>query len=377
MAAKHSRAPQLRASLAVAYYNLGYNHRRVGKFDEAVVWLEKARVEQVKLMQENPAVTLYQFLLGRSCNELGYTHSLAKRPQEATPFLTEAVRLLEPLVRDYPTVMDYGRDLALTYRELGKVATTRTEQLRQYDRAIELSEKLVQANPTVPVLQMDLATAYRELGLLEADRPKRLVWFGKAIEVGEKLVKANPGNLSYEYELAMSHSRTAFNGYQTAGDYPAALKHYEKGLALLEDIVARAPNGIESTPILQNFCWGMTNACGLLSEKRWKDGLLSEAAESYARGAQVCRTLVDRFPGQKKYWRALTILNVDRGRLLLEAEKNKEAEAAFKAAVDGLDRSVRKGHYLVKDFINDQGFAPLRSRDDYRKLLAEFAKDQP
>jgi serine/threonine protein kinase/tetratricopeptide (TPR) repeat protein len=333
LVAKHHKMPQLRNILAVSWYNLGVNHRYLANFDKALVFLHKARADQVKLAHDNPAVTEYQFNLGRTIFEIGYTLMFAKRRQEALPFLLEALQIQEPLLRDYPEAFEYARDLTLTYSTLGSVVTDLQERMRYY---------------------------------------------GKAIALGEKLVHGHPANVQLQVELADFHYLIGYYGYEVADEFTTALQHFSKARTLLEKAAATDPKRFGTLPALELVYWRLANIWGVVGESHRKKGQLNEAIGAFVKSGEVSRILVDRYPKEAKYWRILAAGHVDRGVALQRAQKQEEAEAAFREALAVLRQGAMLGHTPVAALADGRSFGPLRSRDDYKKLVAEFdEKKQP
>jgi len=412
-------APDLRNALARAYENLGLTCTKARDLDKALAWFEKARAHLDRLVRDNPAVTDYQSSLGRIYFDIGMTHYLANRDQDSLSMLEEARRLQEPLARAHPTVTEYVRDLGLTYHHLGGIQTEPDKQRRYHDLARELQERLLEGDPGLPTLQAELALTYRaiaysrypragqfsegrkyyakaidlleqavrkqpaeflnrmrlaavcsEFGALQPEPDEKLRYYDRARAVLEQLRAEFPEEFAVKAALARSYQLIAYWRYKCVGRYPQALEYFERARGLFEE-AAKDPTLRAEVGHLKGVYWEIAKGNHLVGMGHVRGGRLNEGIDAFTRGRAVNRTLVERFPDGAEYWRELIVVNVALGVCLQKAGKPKEAEAAYREAVEVLRRAVLGKHIPAADLARDQLFAPLRSREDFQKLVAE------
>jgi tetratricopeptide (TPR) repeat protein len=216
-----------RASLAQYYMTMGTIQLQTGHLAEALgPWRRSAELLR-GVTRERPEVGLYRRDLAGMIMNLGALELEDRHPDEALGHLREAQSLQERLVRDNPAVLDYSQDLARTYatlgeayRQLGRPA----EAVRPLEQACDLRAMLVRSDRANLDYQSELGRALSPLGSVLAelgDRGKALEAFREAREHHVIAFSKAPDIVPYRKYLT-EHYRLLAAGERRLGDPDAA-----------------------------------------------------------------------------------------------------------------------------------------------------------
>jgi serine/threonine-protein kinase len=156
---------------------------------------------------------------------------------EAQRQLERSRGILEKLVDDDPSILEFRSTLAAAHNDLGYVLarTGRTDEaLRSYEAARAIQEALVAESPSVTNLQQGLATTYNNLGRLKRDvgrTDEALGYYRKAHAVLEPLARDHPDVYYYQTTLAYTCRGLARVSVQL-GRADEALKWLDQAAAL-------------------------------------------------------------------------------------------------------------------------------------------------
>jgi tetratricopeptide (TPR) repeat protein len=252
---------------------------------------------------------------------LGLLLFKARRYQEAEGPLQQAVDLWKKLAQGYPEVPRYRAGLAQSYNVLRGVLLN-TDRLQQADeslhKALDLVEKLVKECPAVPDYQAWLAGYLMNLGL-HLNQKKR---------------------------------------------FKEAVQTYREALAMLSKLVKAFPAVLEYQRQSASVLHNMARSLLLLGEHR-------EAAEVAAAHTQA-------FPSHWSVYREAAVLLA--GCMTLAANDAQLSEDGRRAlaqdyasqAMNMLRQALAQGYKDSGEMKNTPAFAPLRSRADFQKLLADL-----
>ena len=166
------------------------------KFDEAAALLA-APVPPV-LSIPLPASTALRLELARTEHLASDNCNEAERREEALAHLTKAIGILKELVRDDPGDAEARRELVEVLANHGDTLLHQarfTEGERSYSEAVRLGEQLVAEFPTEPDNTLKLATAYNAQALLvreSGDFPQAVALIRKSIQLLEELAVRFP-----------------------------------------------------------------------------------------------------------------------------------------------------------------------------------------
>jgi eukaryotic-like serine/threonine-protein kinase len=222
------------------------------------VGLMRYRLGELKEAEQDydQAVSICKQLAADFPDRPEFRHDLAKghlnrgallrdtgRPKEAEQDDDQAISIQKRLVADFPDRPEFRQGLADSYKNRGWRLSSmgRLKEAEQdFDQALSIRKQLAAVFPTVPDYQRDVATAHNLLGRLLA-RQKRfaeaLTQLDAGLAVRQQLAKAHPKNADYPNDLGYSH---AYRGWalvrsgqpsKAAADLRRALELWGKNLA--------------------------------------------------------------------------------------------------------------------------------------------------
>jgi serine/threonine-protein kinase len=322
LAREHPAEPRYSYKLAMALNDLGNREHYLGLYSDALRTQERSLAIRRRVAQENPDVLEYQKELGIGLMNCGGQKQSAGRLAEAMPLYEEAGDLYERLVRKHPEVADYRFRLSSVFLRIGVVHeySGRTDQaLLAAGKARDLLEGAVRDDPANLSFQYSLAWTWRWIGQIHhrrTDRPAEAIpYYRRAIELLERLVRENPQVRTYPLQLAYGYCYLGQVLHQ-GGREPEAKDLSRKALALFDRI---------DTECLADF---YDLAC-----VRSLSSVLVRSDGSAAAAAARSQRLADR-------------------------------------AVEALRQAVAGGYQDLAWIEHDTDLDPLRSRDDYKALIA-------
>src|SRR4029079_11336640 len=111
-----------------------------------------------------------------------------------------AASLQRKLISDFPQVLQYQGDLALTLNNLGALAfrqEQKDEAQTSYREAIGIQTKLARQAPLVAAHRQDLAVTYNNLGYSQGASAEAIESFQQARSILLQLVEEYPHGWSY------------------------------------------------------------------------------------------------------------------------------------------------------------------------------------
>jgi hypothetical protein len=137
-----------------------------GDPDEARKAYEQALKILERLVRDNPTVTGYAHDLGTTYHSLGFLFSDSGHPDEARKALEQALKIREPLVRDHTEMPDYASDLGGTLNNLAQLDLRSQRFAEARDRlreAIAWQKKALATNAKNPTYRQFLRNHYVNL----------------------------------------------------------------------------------------------------------------------------------------------------------------------------------------------------------------------
>jgi serine/threonine protein kinase len=414
----HPDHPRALAGLANVLGALAGLHRHAGRPLEAYEAFREAVVISEKLLRSQPRSRKYQGALALCYNNLGVSQSHLGRKDDALESFEKAKEIRERLARADPKNWGAQMGVAASYRDIGLIHHDRganSEALSWLEAARDIRARVAAANPNMILAQTDLASSYVDVGgSLAALYPNKkalaLAQYQKAVALQEKLIRIDPVSPYLRNDLAGTHFLI---GNLHRGDDPAqAVKEFEKARALQEELVTAAPG----TPAYRNALGSTLNNLGmaLLRLKRFDDAraALHQAIETQrqavAQAPQVeryRRSLATRYSAltevelkanrpaaavaatlerQKlwpkdamlQYWVGVDLVSaaalVGKGKEMPSADEQAERARYADLAMAALRQAVSCGFRDRNRLQTDRDLDPLRSRDDFRKLLTDL-----
>jgi tetratricopeptide (TPR) repeat protein len=404
-------AEDYRSMLAGLYNNRGgrlYRQRRLreaeGPFRQAVPLYEK-------LLADSPDVPGYRRDQANCLMQLGITLVRTGRSSEAEPFLRQSQALLGRLTADFPTALDYQRLLCLTHHQLGLMLRA-TGRLREAEAAfgldVEAWRKLEKQYPGAPLHRLNLANGLLRLGDVLCSRGRlddALKTVSGACDLYRQHVRDLPKEPEYRQQLAAAYHSLGTVRCRRQ-DYPEAEEAFRQALPILERLAAEDPAVPSYRRDLANtraylaktlLAHGQPQPAARLFEQAvsswrelvagspdspdYRNGLASTLAErgdhraAAREAAELQRVTPDRAAGSYAAAGIVAVCAtaVTRDGTLPEAKRSQLAQAYAGQALDLLREAVRHGFRGSELLEKDPDFDPLRSREDFQRLLKEAA----
>jgi tetratricopeptide (TPR) repeat protein len=213
-----------------------------GRYQEAEEVLREVLNLNEQSVRQDPDSADGLFNLAASYAQLGDLMYRLHSDDEACQFYQKALEIVERLVHEHPTDVEYLQRLGALYDRMGDVAADETD--RFYRKSLRILERLVQEEPARTDYLRDLGVAYRKVGDLMAasEAPEEArQFYEKAIAIGERLVNENSNNTDYLRDLSSRYGRMGdLMNRVGAGD--EAQQYYRKGLDINERLVRDAPD---------------------------------------------------------------------------------------------------------------------------------------
>jgi serine/threonine-protein kinase len=172
----YSTLPGLRYSLSGRHEATGALLAKLGRYDEAMTHLDRARTLLVRLSAEQPTDFDYRSSLASCLLTLGYWQAKLGRPDDAQAGYDQALAIVERLAAENPEVTGFRSQLAVTYQYLGRLKRDQgrlDEAVDLYHRARAIQEALILDHPELVGLHSALAYTFRGLGRTLGDRGER------------------------------------------------------------------------------------------------------------------------------------------------------------------------------------------------------------
>jgi tetratricopeptide (TPR) repeat protein/tRNA A-37 threonylcarbamoyl transferase component Bud32 len=366
--------PTYRQDLAHSHTNLGNLLANTGRAPEAEAEYRQARDLQQQLARDFPAVAAYRRELARSHNSLGNLLANTGRAQEAEAEYRQARDLQQQLARDFPTMPEHRQDLAKSHNNLGilfKNSGRGQEAEGEYRQARDLQQQLADDFPAVPAYRQGLAMSHNSLGLLLSTTGRGQEAEGEyrqALALQQQLARDFPTMPDYQNEVAGTVVNLALLA-QGRKDWAAAQRLLEEALPHHQAALKANPRH----PLYRAFFRTNTRALA--------DTLvhLGDHAAAAAAAGRLAEMTVD--PPNDLYnaacflTRCVPLAAKDDK---LPATKRKElAQEYADRAMATLRQAAAHGYRGAAHVQKDPDLDPLRSRDDFRRLLDELEKAKP
>jgi tetratricopeptide (TPR) repeat protein len=348
---KHPDIPEYRHSLSGIHLVYASHFAELEQHIDAEKHYTIAAHNSSKLSADFPMVPMYRNMQAIISNNFGALLVANKRYQEAEEKIVFAMKIREQLSRDFPLIVEYRINLSDSFLSLGVVRADlgrRKEAESEYMKAREIQLELTRQFPKVPEYQANLGCT-----------------------------ECNLGNLASE-----------------DGEYEMAVSRYDKAIELLSPLHLQNPLEENSKQFLLRSYWGRARVYARI-------GKHSEALMDWNRSMELCpKSQLSHFIADRAYTKlklglvveAVKDISVLRKRLGWSDEQlinfaciyslasvkiiDKRTEYA-EEAVELARKAIKAGYKNYILLKNSNDFAPLRDRDDFRKLIAELEAKFP
>jgi tetratricopeptide (TPR) repeat protein len=355
-------------SLARLCCDVGNRQSRLGARVQGLQSLQLAQGILQKLVADHPANPEYQNVLANNCRNIGIGEWAAQRQAEALKSFEQSCALLQKLADQNPEVTEYQRRLADAHDSIaGAHERTRpAEALPSWRQAVALRERLARKHPDSLPLQAEFATTSRRLAIalrgtdqyaeaLRADEQTRVVW--------EKLVSKAPDNLGYRSELGATWNGIAI-ALNKLGRHEEALGAYQKAVQSQRMAHDKAPQVSQYREYLGFHYAKMADVQLYLGRHADAAATVRQYQELWPRDANKLHEAA----------RALARCSALVGKVKtdLTAEEQTQRRRYADEALAALRQAIAHGYKNLTELKEGQDLAPLRSREEFQKLLAEL-----
>jgi tetratricopeptide (TPR) repeat protein len=342
--------PSYRLYLAQAHLNLGALLADMGLSDKAIDEDRASLLIHTRLAMQFPAVPDYRKRLAYSHTNFAVRLIMAGQRAEAEKEFFEAHRIKQALAEVFPDVPDYRRDLGYSHHNLGKLLAElgRVEEADKHFRAaVRIKQDLVRQFPDSPDYAADLGNTYENVGDFSRERKRldeALGWYGQAIATLRPVLARQAGLASARSHLANAYAGRA-EALDDLGRHGDAERDWKGALGLCE---GRSRVSIQ---------WRHARA-------------LARAGDPEAGVAEAERLGLNDSPARTDYGRACLYA--------LASAADAERRSAYAAkALDRLRRAVAAGYKDFDQMRKDPDLEPLRSYEDFKRLLAGPGTQKP
>jgi len=427
--------PVYRRDLARVHQDLAILYSRAERAQEAQAEYDRCLSIGRSLVSEFPEVPSYRLSLARSLTQRGINLKNSGRPQQSEKAYKEALALSKQLVADYPTEAAYRDALGGALGDLGillnhqpgrsQEAVLRDpgrsqEAADSFAQAMDIFQRLVADFPSDPHYRERLAMNQDNLAMTLNDTgryPEAEKIFLESLKTRKRLITEFPGKPVYREGLAITLNNYGILLKNT--ERPAeAEKLYGDSLTIHKQLAADYP---EVTGYQDRVAAASVNLAKLLLARKDPHGArrLLEDAEPYIQAALKANSRNPRYRNNFRLirWRlAETLLELKdhdgaagaAGQFLeadvepardaytaaglfagcvrlaaqdeqLMADKRQELATTYgNRALSALRQAIDKGAKEVSQMAKDSSLDPLRSRQEFQKLLSEVGnKSKP
>ena len=236
--------PGARWQFARASNNLGTLLANTGQASKsAEAFLIRARDELDRLFAEFPGILQYRRELASIFNNLGRLGRDREQAELASESFRQAANLLKPLASEYPQVPDYRQNLAIVQFQLNllRVATDPAGAEAALAQVLDDQERLIASYPDVPDYRNALGRNLFDYGklLFERGSPVRAATLiEKAVARLQEALKADPGNRMYTKNL--------YEALTLQMEFALELNQVERAARCAELLVDVLPNQLSS-----------------------------------------------------------------------------------------------------------------------------------
>jgi serine/threonine-protein kinase len=411
LAAAHPETPQYQCGLARTYNNFAHLHRSSGKPGPARQWCERSLAIWKKLTEAHPEVAEYQADQARTYVLLGHLQGGAGQQAAARKSYEQALAIQRKLANAHPGVADYQSDLAeiINVWGVGQMETGEWAAARKsYEQALAIREQLAAAHSEITLYQKSLGDTYNNLGnllLKTRDWAAARRRLEQARAVDEQLVAAHRAVMEYQIDLAATHVNLGLLCAAT-GRFQDSLPHFAKAISLLDAVRKKEPQNDTARIFLRNAHWARADT--LAQAKHYSQAVPDcDRALTLDRGEQSQRTPIrvlravclaragnhSRAAAEANELAADKALAADaaydlacvyslassaarKDSMLVRLDRDIVVKQYETRAVELLHKARAKGHFQIKESIDhmkkDSDLDPVRSREDFKKLLGEL-----
>lgn len=290
--------PQCRYELARTHSNLGGVLWRLRE-REAGAQSHRRAIDLLEELAKKPAEKVeYRLALARAYRGYYPFAAYGKRGGDTAWFRSEAISILDQLVKDFPRVPDYQCELSET------LATTRSRSRKPEDlpelepqlrRAVDLARRIRDEYPAIPRYRAALGRSLQGLGSLlrrtmRAEEAEPL--YQEGVTLYQSLSEEFPAVLAYQFYLAMA--------MHAHGDVLRDLGRLGDSRQVLEQGIRRQQTYLTSQPETRFGRSVLARQHESLAETLSQLGEDQEAARAAREAEQIRADFESRYQGRRR-----------------------------------------------------------------------------
>jgi serine/threonine-protein kinase len=362
----------VRAEAAEAWYRLGYIESEVGTEAEAAKDFQEAVAMFEALARDYPGEPRYPYKQAIALNDLGNRQYMLGLDSDALRTYQRGIEINRRVAMDNPRVPDYQKGLGTGLMNCGYLQerTGRAaESMPLYNEARDLYERLISDHPDVADYRYRLSGVFRNIGSLHEKSGRIDEAFkaaGKSRDLLVGVVRDHPEDLNFRYSLAWTMGWIGDFYRQRTDRQAEAIPYYRRAIELLERLVRENPD-------VRTYPLSLANDYCYLGQVLRQAGQAPEASD-VSRKALALFERIDKEGLAKPYDIAcIRSLSSDlvraTGKEPAAVERSRSlADQAMKALRQAVDGGYRDLAWIEIDHDLD----PLRSRNDYKAMIAEI-----
>jgi serine/threonine protein kinase/tetratricopeptide (TPR) repeat protein len=388
-------------TLATTRANLATAHGELGEDAEALALFRQAIAAKTRLVELDRPNREYRNSLAMSQNNLGTLLESRGDPAGAEAAYREARAIWAQLAADFRSVPDYRHSLAQSYYNRGRLLQRQdqpVEAIAAYRQAVGLLEALARDFGRNLLYQEHLALNTNHLGLLllENRQPAEAESaFRTAVAAHERLTASGAENLANAVDLGGNYVNLGI-AVRDGGRAEGSLEWFAKAVATLKPLADRKPPAADARLFLRN---AHSNRAGaLMALERYREAIpdwdvshdLSDERDrwTYRLGRLEALARAGEHAGATAAADTAARADEATAGVLYDAAcihalsavaagpDKAVAERYAGRAVELLRQAVGKGYQDVGHLKKDPDLDPLRSRADFKKLMAELEAKQ-
>jgi serine/threonine-protein kinase len=370
LARAHPDVSEYERDRAACYFELGTIYFDTGHLDQAGTAYQQAMTMQQKLVGEHPEAAEYRRALGTTQNSLAVFYIFTDQLEKAQASLEQALAMWTSLVHGDPIVPEDRHGLANAQQRLGATYMRRgqTEKAEATLKQAETNcQTLVRDFPDGPVYRQSLGWNYFALANLYfndlQDAEKAEAALHETLAIFEKLAQEHPDVLEYARQLGRCYMLMAATA-QLARRSEAALTRCEKAIEIFERVIGKGNNRAQND---------------LLNSRAIRAGVIA------ARGDHVRATAEANDVARNENLNSVILYALvcafaqasaaaANDTKLLPAEQVRLKAQNADRAMEFLHQAIAKGFQSIPLLKNDRDLAPLRAREDFKKIVREVEK---
>jgi tetratricopeptide (TPR) repeat protein len=351
LAAERPDVPRHRTNLAVGRINLGVVYAERGREAAAEEEYQQARAALEELLATQPGDPSVRRLLAAAQDHLGnlYKDHFPGKRKEAEVAYRAGLDLRAQLVAEFPDNASYRLELSGSQNNLGLLLddSGRVKDAEAEQRAaVRTREELVARFPGVPEYRVLLGGSCGNVGRLYRAHGRAadsLEWFTRGIDILAAEREREPRDDETRRYLRNTHAGRAL-ALAELGRHAEAVKDWDTAIALSPEPAAQErarASRASSLAKLGRLAEAVAEVAALTRSGEWTDEQFYDFACVYALASG-------------------------------KDAANREAYAA--RAVELLRQAVAKGWKDAAQMRKDTDLDPLRTREDFRQLLASLER---